>query len=169
MKHLPLSVLLLLFGFSSVCAAEPSEKKVYKGIPTAFSMAAHSLAENKSVASSEDLPLILVAGFNQYQTQGAAAAVTEWVKGGPSETDSNSIQSLLKAFNQMETLYGKYTGYEVMQVVDLSATARQVTIQINYEKGPLFIRFLCYYADAGWIVSGRIVFATDPEKIFATN
>ena len=115
-------------------------------------------------ATDEGLPAIIISGLDAYTLEGAEAAIKAWIKGGPSESDS-TLPILTETFSQVEKSYGRYLGYEVMSIKTLASNSKLVYLQMNFEKGPFFCRFLCYrHADA-WIVSGRLAFDTDPQKV----
>src|SRR4051812_26736486 len=93
--------------------------------------------------SGELLPPVIAAGMDVYAIEGAERAIQTWMKGGPLENDEN-VSTSASVFREVEQYYGKYTGYRSIGQKMLSPEARLVFIQMNYEKGPLFLRFLCY-------------------------
>ncbi len=107
---------------------------------------------------------MILAGLDAYATQGAAGALKAWTKGGSMESDPKVLAST-EVFHEVEKFYGKYIGYTVIKQKDLTPTSRFVYIQINYEKGPFFTRFLCYLSGGQWVLAGRLALDTDPDRV----
>lgn len=120
--------------------------------------------EEAAAVPEEGLPNIIISGLDAYALEGAEAAIKAWIKGGPNESDPN-ILSVVDMFKEVETRYGLYIGYEVISIKDLTASSKLVSLQLNYEKGPFFCRFLCYKQGDAWLTTGRLAFDTDPQKI----
>ncbi len=110
------------------------------------------------------LPLVLTKGLDAYVLEGPEAAVREWIKGGPIESDPNAQKSA-ETFKEVESFYGKFKNAELIRVKKVTHSSRLYYLQMNYEKGPLFARFLCYRVGQAWIVSGRFVVDTDPSRV----
>ncbi len=117
-------------------------------------------------AEDEGLPFIILSGLDAYALEGAEAAIKTWIRGGPNESDS-TLPILTETFKEVEDRYGRYTGYEIISIKTLTPSSKLVYLQMNYEKGPFFSRFLCYRHAGSWVVSGRLAFDTDPQKILA--
>lgn len=115
-------------------------------------------------ASSTRTPQCVILGFAAYKTDGADAAVKTWLKGGPFE-GSKEAMGQAKIFQQIEALFGKYTGYETLYVKDIGSSAKLVYESINFEKGAAYARFLLYNSPAKeWIIS-NMDFNTKPDVI----
>ncbi len=115
-------------------------------------------------AEEDRIPDIIKTGFAAYRVSGPEAAIATWLRGGPGEDDKLALSSA-STFRQIESLYGAYKGYTLIRMVQLTPTSKLAYFQINYDKGPVFIKFLCYVKNGGWIISGRFDLNTDPEKI----
>ncbi len=124
------------------------------------------LASLPAIAESE-LPSIVVSGLNEYKSKGPEAAVKAWIKGSAVET---SVEALSQAntFRQMETMFGAYIGYELIKMKEISKTSKMVFLSLNYEKGPLFAKFLSYRRGDKWLMSS-FTFNTQPEVILPNN
>ncbi len=113
------------------------------------------------------VPSIIVTGLGDYAFQGAGAAVTAWVKGSAMEgSPEAAIQ--VNYLRQVESVYGKFQSYHLIQVNELSRLTAIVYLTINYEKGPLFARFLAYRIRDGWILPD-FSFNTKPEAILPND
>ncbi len=103
------------------------------------------------VFAEPNIPDIVLSGLNEYKINGADAALKAWIKGSPID---NSIEALSQAniLRQVETMYGKYVGYNLVIVKDISASTKLVYITINYEKGPMFVQYIVYNTGKGLVI-----------------
>lgn len=110
------------------------------------------------------VPNTIVNGMGDYGFQGAEAAVKAWVKGSTLE---GSPEALIQVNNlkQVESMYGKFQSYHIIQVQGLTPLTVVVYLSINYERGPLFARFIAYRLKDSWILP-EFSFSTKPEAIF---
>lgn len=113
--------------------------------------------------SNQDIPAMLQAGFDAYKSQGADAAVKAWIKGSPLD-DSKPALTQANNLHQIEDFYGPYRSFEVMSQKELASTTRIIYIVLNYEKGPLFAKFLVFRTEKGWVLTS-FMFNTDDQKI----
>jgi hypothetical protein len=110
------------------------------------------------------VPSPITTGLAAYAFQGADAAVKEWVKNSSREgSPEASIQ--INYLKQVESMYGKFQSYHLVQVHALSSLTLIVYLTINFEKGPLFARFLAYRMRNDWVLPD-FAFDTKPEAIF---
>ena len=117
-----------------------------------------------TVSHAEDVSKLVTSGLEAYKATGSADAFTLWLKGSPLEADKTTMASLKDSFTQVETMYGKMVGYEVLRTARISSRTNRVYAEIQYEKGPLFLYMDCYKSLNGWIVS-MMRFHTDADKI----
>jgi hypothetical protein len=78
------------------------------------------------------------------------------------------MTSLKDSFTQVETMYGKMIGYDVLRTVKISSRTNRIYAEIQYEKGPLFMYIDCYRSVNGWIVA-MMRFHTDADKILSNE
>ena len=130
------------------------------GVLSVFLCAAASFAE--------DVPKLITGGLDAYKTTGSAEAFTIWLKGSPLEADKTAMASLKDSFTQVEAMYGKMIGYEVLRTVKISSRTSRIYTEIQYEKGPLFMYLDCYRSLNGWIVP-MMKFHTDADKILTNE
>ena len=121
-----------------------------------------------SASYAEEVPKLVTGGFETYKTTGSTEAFAVWLKGSPLESDKTTLASLKDSFTQVETMYGKMTGYDVLRTVKISAHTNRVYAEIQYEKGPLFMYLDCYRSANGWIVS-VMKFHTDADRILTNE
>jgi hypothetical protein len=50
------------------------------------------------------------------------------------------------ALRQVQDYYGTYQAFDIGETKDISPTTRVVYLVLDYEKGPLFARFMVYRA-----------------------
>jgi hypothetical protein len=110
------------------------------------------------------VPSIIVNGMGDYAFQGADAAVKTWVKGTSLEgSPEAAIQ--INYLRQQEALYGKFQGYHIVQLRELTPLVEIVYLAIHYERGAVFGRFLAFRIKDGWLLTD-ILFHAKPETLF---
>lgn len=129
------------------------------GIALLLSVAPWQLA----MAKEDEIPPVVLSGLKAYQAEGAEAALKAWLVGSPLEGDKTAL-SQANIFRQAEVIYGKYLGFHTIQVADPTPTTKFVFLQMDFQKGPFFVNFVCYRAESGWIVV-MSNFNTEAEKV----
>jgi len=121
-----------------------------------------------TVSHADDVPKLITSGLEAYKATGSAEAFTLWLKGSPLEADKTAMATLKDSFTQVETMYGKMIGYEILRTARISSHSSRIYTEIQYEKGPLFLYMDCYKSVNGWIVS-MMRFHTDADKILTAD
>jgi hypothetical protein len=117
---------------------------------------------------ADDVPKIVLDGLNVYKTSGFTEAFNVWLKGSPMESDKTTTMNLKGGFTQIESIFGKMIGYDILKTTNISSMTNRTYIEINYEKGPLFLYFDCYKSPSGWIIP-MMKFHTEADKILPSN
>jgi hypothetical protein len=112
---------------------------------------------------AEDVPPIIVSGLETYKDKGPDEAVRAWIKGSPLEGSKDAL-SQGNLLRQIQDFYGSYQGFDVISTRTLSATTRIVYMTLNFEKGPLFAKFVVYRTAQGWILTS-FTFNTKEEMV----
>lgn len=118
-------------------------------------------------APSSQIPEIIVAGLNAYKASGPEAAITAWLKGSPIEGNRDAMTQA----NQLRTIqdyYGNYRSFDVIATHAISPTSHIVYLVMNFDKGPVFGRFLLYRPDQQWIVAS-FNFNTNPYEVLPSS
>jgi len=126
----------------------------------------HVLAGSQEHAeSSVPIPRIIALGLTAYRAEGADAAMKAWVKGGPLEGGKDALDQAA-ALRSIQEVYGVYRRHELLRTQEISPSVRIYFFTIEYERGPLFLRFVLYHYNPTqeWIVTG-LDFDTRPERI----
>ena len=113
---------------------------------------------------AEEVPAIVTQGLDAYKASTYTEAFRVWLKGSPLDADKTTAMNLLGAFTQIESAYGKFTGYDILRIVALSRSTIRVYVEIRYEKGPLFAFFECYNSPKGWIIP-TVRFHMEADKL----
>jgi len=116
---------------------------------------------------SDEIPKVLLAGMEAYKTDGPEAAIKAWLKGSPIEGSRDAL-SQANIMRQVQDYYGTYKAFEIIGSRSLSPSNRVLYFAMNYEKGPLFAKFLVYHSPDGWIVV-NFVFNTKEEVVIPSN
>jgi len=108
--------------------------------------------EIDSGRSRPEVPHIVINGLIAYRDKGPEEAVKAWVKDSVLDGNANAmtaVDSLRHALNY----YGPYRNFEVLTTQDLSRRVRVTYVVMNFDKGPLFGRFMAYRSeDHGWLL-----------------
>lgn len=107
----------------------------------------------RAAGADEDLPPVVLSGFEAYTRDGAEAAMRAWVAGGPLESDE-FVSAQAGGLRRIENFYGKYQGYEPIRVQAISPRLKVAYVSMYFEKGPAFCYLLCFLTPSGaWVVS----------------
>jgi hypothetical protein len=132
---------------------------------TQFSCAALS-TDSTSKHSNDDVPSIIVSGMDAYKTKGPDEAVKTWIKGSPVEGSKEAL-SQSNNLRQIQDFYGSYQSFDLISMRELSPSVRIYYLAMNFDKGPLFAKFILYRAEQGWILTS-FLFNTSDTAILPT-
>jgi len=110
-----------------------------------------------------DLPPVITLGMEAYRQSGAGEAVKAWLKDSPLQSTRDSIKEV-NNLRSVESYYGAFQNFDVISSKDLSSRTRIVFVAMNYERGPLFARFVAYRTQGEWILT-NFDFNTDERQI----
>ena len=109
------------------------------------------------------IPRIIVDGIEKYNFSGAEEGVNIWLQYGGAQVRAKATL-YADALRNAETLYGKFVGYHLVAIKPLSPSSALVYLVLNYERGPMFARYLVYkYKTTEYIP--EIEFSLTPEAI----
>jgi len=126
----------------------------------ALVMSSTLFADDRTVT----LPEVVSKGLNALKYSGSASALDAWMVGSPMEKDAAGRSKILGALSSAEGLYGRSTGYEIIQMFSLTPSTLRIYGVILFEKGPLYARWDCFKTADGWVVPEFIV-NTAAEKV----
>ncbi len=112
---------------------------------------------------ANDVPKIIFLGFDQYKANGPDAAVKTWIQAGPLDGSKDAL-SQAGVLRQAQNDYGPYKAFELISSRNISPSTRIFYITIEYDKGPLFAKFVIYRTDQGWVLTS-FTFNADEDKI----
>lgn len=135
--------------------------KAFIGSLIALSICASSFAQDIDTT----LPDIVANGVKALKETNASAAIDVWLKGSPIENDTTGRGKILGGLSTIEGLYGKSTGFDVVEVFPVTPTTVRVYGVVRYEKGPLYARWDCFKTPSGWIIP-EFFFNTTAEQVF---
>jgi hypothetical protein len=102
--------------------------------------------------ATENVPKIVLSGLDAYKAEGADAAIRAWIKGSPIDGSKDAL-SQANVLRQIQDFYGSYKTFDIISTRDLSPSIKIIYLALNYEKGPLFAKFVVYQTDQGWILT----------------
>lgn len=119
-----------------------------------------------TTARADALPEVVTKGLNSLKISGPSAALEAWMLGSAQEKDAAARSKILGELSAVTDLYGRSTGYEIIQAFALTPSTLRVYGVILFERGPLYVRWDCYKTmDAGWIIPS-FQFDIEAEEIF---
>lgn len=124
----------------------------------------HTLTPLHAGELTKDIPPIIIDGLKQYGSDGPEAAIKAWIIGSPMEKKTEESLSYAKSFMEIEKFYGKYLTFKLIEIIGIAETSRVVTISMDFERGPIYAKFLAYKSDKKWILIS-FDFNTKPEVI----
>jgi hypothetical protein len=126
-----------------------------------FSQYIRAHAANPAV---DELPKVIQFGLETYKSEGPEAAVKAWVKGGPYDGNREVAAGQANILRQAQGVYGTYRGYELIHEQGISTSVRVFYLTLNFERGPVFSRFIVYRSEQGSMVTA-LNFSVKPEDI----
>lgn len=112
-----------------------------------------------------DVPHIVIDGLIAYHDKGPDEAVRTWIKDSPLDRSTDALNQA-NNLREAQSHYGTFRNFEVVGLQDLSERVRTVYLVMNYDKGPLFAKFMLYRSvNQGWVLTG-FNFNPNPEAIF---
>jgi hypothetical protein len=110
-----------------------------------------------------DVPKVILSGMEAYKSDGPEAAVKAWIQGSALDGSKDALSqgTLLR---EVQDFYGSYKSFDVIRSRNLTPTTRIIYIILDYEKGPLFARFVVYRVEQRWILVS-FIFNTKLEVI----
>ena len=124
-------------------------------------------SSSKGKGASESLPPIIVSGLEAYKNKGPEEAVRTWTKGSAIDGSKDAL-SQANVLRQVQDYYGAYQAFEVVSTKDLSPKTRVIYLVLDFEKGPLFAKFVVYRSDQSWILA-YFNFNTKEELVFPSS
>jgi hypothetical protein len=120
---------------------------------------AHSQAENGTPA-----PKILVNGFEAYRAAGPDEAMRVWLHNSPLE-GTPDVEKQVQILHTAQGRFGQWRGFDIVSIRPVSASTRILYMTLDYDKGPLFAKFVLYHTEPGWIVTNMIFSPDDAEVL----
>lgn len=130
-----------------------------------FSLCAQTADPNQKQIG-ESLPPIILSGLQAYKDKGPDDAVKAWIKDSPLDGNKDALTQA-NNLRQVQDYYGSYRGYEVIGSKELTTKTRIIYMVLDYDKGPLFARFVVYRSEQGWILT-NFNFNTKEEAVLPT-
>jgi hypothetical protein len=122
---------------------------------------AFSQSEN---AAPSPVPKVLVSGFDAYRAGGPDEAMRVWLRNSPLEgtPDAGTEEGILHA---TQGRFGPWRAFDVVSIHQLSPSTRIIYMTLDYDKGPLFAKFVLYHTGQGWIVTNLLFSPNDAEVL----
>ncbi|MDT8318297.1 MAG: hypothetical protein RQ824_09970 [bacterium] len=103
-------------------------------------------------AAEEAIPEIILGGLTAYKKSGPEAAIKAWIKGGPMEKKEKESLQYGASFKEIEEYYGSYQKHRLIATKEIAPTSRFIILSMDFERGPVFARFLAYKGEKDWLL-----------------
>jgi len=111
-----------------------------------------------------EVPAIVTRGLEAYRANGLSGALEVWLAASPVGDNATAKAGMLTGLAPLETVYGKMVGWDIVDVIEVSAHVRRVYVVVRLERGPLYGFFDCYQkASDDWIIPGVLFHAKAQE------
>jgi len=128
-------------------------KKLLASLALCLALLAPGSAQSAAtVPANSSVPDVVSKGFDAYN-KSFSDAVDAWFTDSPLNKDLATKTNFMSALSGFETGYGKYIGWELVKVVTLTPSTSIVYAVLKFEKGPVWMAFMCYKPKDQWIVS----------------
>jgi hypothetical protein len=109
-------------------------------------------SDSSQKQAPEAPPPIITNGLSIYKAKGPEEAIKAWIKGSPID---GSKEALMQANNlrSIEGYYGTYQSFEVVSTRTLSSKTKIFYLVLEFEKSPIFAKFLVFKTAEGWTVT----------------
>ena len=114
-------------------------------------------------SDANKVPKVIQSGLDAYKAEGPEAAIRSWIKGSSLEGSKEAL-SQANVLRQVGDYYGAYKSFEVISSRNVSPNTRVIYMEIDFEKGPLFAKFVVYRAAEDWVLV-TFTFNTKEELI----
>jgi len=116
-----------------------------------YSASAAALPGAAETQASENLPPVILAGLQAYKAGGPDNAIAAWVRG--SALDGNKeVLSEANMLHSIQGFYGAYHTFDLIGSRQLGARTRVYYLTLDFDKGPVFGKFIVYKADQAWVL-----------------
>ncbi len=100
----------------------------------------------------EPLPPFVITGMNAYKSVGPEAAIKAWVEDSALAGSKDALDQAAY-LRQTQDFYGKFQGYELITTRIITPRTRVYYLLLEYEKGPLFAKFVAYRVPQRWLLT----------------
>lgn len=114
--------------------------------------------------AQNQVPKVIAESFEIYKKDGPDAYVKALLKGSAMEGNRQALAEV-SSLEKIESFFGKFQDYEVIQVKKISKKTRMSYYVMHYDLGAVFGNTLTYMSDKGEVV-GYFNFRTEAEKVF---
>lgn len=102
-------------------------------------------------SDADKVPKIIQSGLDAYKAEGPDAAIKAWIKGSFLEGSKDAL-SQANGLRQIGDYYGAFKGSEFISSRTISPSTRITYITLDFEKGPVFAKFVIYRMAEDWVL-----------------
>jgi len=114
--------------------------------------------------SGPPVPKVLEAGFDAYRAGGPDEALRVWLRNSPLE-GTPEIGKADQALHAAQAQFGQWRSFDIVSDHTISASTRVIYMTLDYDKGPLYAKFILYRTDPGYIVTSLLFSPNDTDVL----
>lgn len=115
-------------------------------------------------ANGTPVPKVLVAGFDAYRAGGPDEAMRVWLRNSPLE-GAPEIATQEQILHAAQARFGQWRAFDVVTIHQVSPSTRIIYMTLDFDKGPIFAKFVLYRTEPGWIVTNLVFSPNDADVL----
>lgn len=115
-----------------------------------------------------EIQRVIVSGLDAYKEKGPEEAVRTWIKDSPIDGSKEALTQA-NMLRQIQDYYGSYKSFDLISSKGITDRVRVTYLVLNYEKGPLFAKFVTFRSEASTWLLTSFNFNTRPEVILPSE
>ncbi|HTV14309.1 MAG TPA: hypothetical protein VME68_06315 [Acidobacteriaceae bacterium] len=114
--------------------------------------------------SGPPVPRILEAGFDAYRAGGPDEALRVWLRNSPLE-GTGEIGKADQVLHAAQIQFGQWRSFDIISDHTISRSTRVIYMTLDFDKGPLFAKFVLYRTEPGYIVTSVAFSPNDTDVL----
>lgn len=114
--------------------------------------------------SAPPVPKVLEAGFDAYRAGGPDEALRVWLRNSPLE-GTQEIGKADQALHAAQAQFGQWRRFDIVSDHTISRSTRVIYMTLDFDKGPLFAKFVLYRTEPGYIVTSVAFSPNDTDVL----
>lgn len=114
---------------------------------------AYSQVAGSEHVQKTEVQRVIINGLDAYKEKGPEEAVRAWIKDSPIDGSKEALTQA-NMLRQIQDYYGAYKSFDLISSTSITDRVRITYLVLNYEKGPLFAKFVTFRSDGNtWLLT----------------